>query len=365
MTSEELFGIAMTAYYGGRSECRVRRAAVPIVHLDFLSMYPTVNSLLQLWPLLTTESIEITDVTESVRRLLARVTVDHYFDRDLWPKLRFFAQIVPEGDVLPVRGNYDSAGESLNIGINPLFSERSLWYAGPDLVGSTLQTGSPPKVLRAIRLKPNGRQKGLRPVRLRDHVPINPRTDDFFQAVIEAREGLKNDERLTTEERARLDTFLKVLANAGSYGIFAEMNREELPASKQVEVEVFGLEGAFTCRTKAPETPGPFCFPPMAALITAAARFMLALLERCVSDAGGTYAFCDTDSMAIVATQSGGLVACPSRSEVMPDGTPAVRALSWSEVDVIIERFSALNPYDQAVVSGSILKIEPENFSDD
>ena len=38
---------------------------------------------------------------------------------------------------------------------------------------------------------------------------------------------------------------------------------------------------------------------------------MLALLERCVTDLGGSYAMCDTDSMAIVATKDGGLIPCP------------------------------------------------------
>lgn len=35
---------------------------------------------------------------------------------------------------------------------------------------------------------------------------------------------------------------------------------------------------------------------------------MLALLERVVTDQGGSYAFCDTDSMAVVATDNGNLV---------------------------------------------------------
>ena len=34
-----VLGYAMTAYYGGRAECRVRRTPVPVVYLDFLSMY--------------------------------------------------------------------------------------------------------------------------------------------------------------------------------------------------------------------------------------------------------------------------------------------------------------------------------------
>jgi hypothetical protein len=57
--------------------------------------------------------------------------------------------------------------------------------------------------------------------------------------------------------------------------------------------------------------PGAYCFPPLAALIAGAARLMLALPERSATDLGGTYAMCDTDSMAIVATETGGLKPCP------------------------------------------------------
>ncbi len=39
-------GIAMQAYYGGRAECRIRNTEVPVVHTDFVSQYPTVNTLL-------------------------------------------------------------------------------------------------------------------------------------------------------------------------------------------------------------------------------------------------------------------------------------------------------------------------------
>jgi hypothetical protein len=92
---------------------------------------------------------------------------------------------------------------------------------------------------------------------------------------------------------------------------------------------------------------------------------MLALLERCVTDAGGTYAFADTDSMAIVASQTGRLAACPGGPHRLDDGTPAIRALSWSEVDAIVARFESLNPYDQVAVPGSILRIEDVNFTPD
>ncbi len=172
---------------------------------------------------------------------------------------------------------------------------------------------------------------------------------DFFKVVVEQRAPLADGDPLRD--------FLKVLANSGSYGIFAEMNRQELPPNKTEQLAVWGLDGKFAVESNAPEAPGPFCFPPIAALITAAARLMLALLERCITDAGGNYVFCDTDSMAIVANRDGGLVPCANGPH-----DNRVKALSWTEVDAIIQRFTALNPYDRAFVPDSILKLEKDNL---
>jgi hypothetical protein len=100
----------------------------------------------------------------------------------------------------------------------------------------------------------------------------------------------------------------------------------------------------YSCRVMHPDVPGEFCFPPLASLITAGARLMLSLLEHCVSELGGTYVMEDTDSMAIVATEDGGLVRCPGGPLEMRDGHSAVRALSWAQVEQIADRFATLNP---------------------
>jgi hypothetical protein len=185
-------------------------------------------------------------------------------------------------------------------------------------------------------------------VKLRGTISVDPRTEDFFRAVIEQRKRLKDGDPL--------EAFLKVLANSGSYGIFAEMNRQELSPDKFENLAVWGLHGKFIAESRAPEEPGPFCFPPIASLITAAARLMLALPERCVTDAGGTYAICDTDSMAIVANEFGGSIANQNAHEAR------FKAISWQQVDEIIKRFESLNPYDRSVVPGSVLKYEKENL---
>ena len=94
------------------------------------------------------------------------------------------------------------------------------------------------------------------------------------------------------------------------------------------------------------EKPGTWFFPPLASLITSAGRLLLAMTEACVQEKQGTYLFCDTDSLAIVAAKNSGSLNIP--------GSEGVRILSWAEVQEIVDRFIALNPYDPKAVKGSI-----------
>jgi hypothetical protein len=153
----------------------------------------------------------------------------------------------------------------------------------------------------------------------------------------------------------RLDKALKVLANAASYGIYAEMHR--LESDHKRNVTCYGIDAKpFPCRVAHPDEPGVFCFPPLASLITGAARLMLALLEHCVTEQGGTYAMEDTDSMAIVATERGGTIPCAGGERNV------VKALSWKQVEDISNQFDALNPYNRDAIPTSILKIEEDNY---
>jgi hypothetical protein len=154
---------------------------------------------------------------------------------------------------------------------------------------------------------------------------------------------------------------LKILANAASYGIYAEMNRQETEGKVSVLCRGIDAEPS-SVRVEHPDVPGEYCFPPLAALITGGARLMLALLEHSVSEQGGTYAMEDTDSMAVVATPSGGYVPCPGGTHRTEDQQEAIKALSWNQVDKIAELFQSLNPYNRDAIPGSILKIEGDNF---
>jgi hypothetical protein len=146
-------------------------------------------------------------------------------------------------------------------------------------------------------------------------VTLDPRSDDIFRTLVELRNQLKGDATITDRERERLRDVLKVIANSGSYGIFAEMNPQNLAPGETRQVRVIGGSARFTATSAKPEEPGEFCFPPIAALVTGAARLLLALVETLVRELGGSYAMCDTDSMAILASESGGFLACPGGPE--------------------------------------------------
>jgi hypothetical protein len=86
--------------------------------------------------------------------VLGSIAVDDCFDPGQWRDFVVIAEIVPDGDVVPVRADY--APENGNIDINPLHADRPLWYALPDLIASKLLTGQTPTIRRALRFVPAG-----------------------------------------------------------------------------------------------------------------------------------------------------------------------------------------------------------------
>lgn len=362
----ETLGWSMSAYYGGRAECRIRHTPVPVAYCDFLSMYPTVCGLMELWNLLTAAHVNIEQsMGEDITAMLHAFTADQALDPTRWPQLVGIAQIEPDADVLPVRARY-GAGPSWQIGVNPLTSRQPMWFTLADLAASKLLTGKTPKILRAIRFTSSDDQlAGLRPVDLLGDTPVDPRTQDFFRAAVEERRKVEARTDLPDQERAWRSKGLKVLANATSYGIYAQMTRHELGDGRRQATRIYGArDEPWDQKVPAPEEPGDYCFPPLAAAITGGARLMLATLEHLVTQAGGTYAFCDTDSMAIVATQTGGLIPCPGGTHRTSAGDEAIRALSWEESDEIRDRFETLKPYDPTIVTDNLLELEDENYAD-
>jgi hypothetical protein len=365
---EQYLGYAQSAFFGGRTSAHIRKVGVPVVYTDFLSMYPTVNSLMDLWRYVTAQEIKVVEhCKEIVESFLKELTVADLFDPATWKSLPGFVKVVPNGDVLPSRGKYSHESGDWQVAVNHLYSKSGdacdgLWFTLPDVVASKVLTGRVPKIIDAFRIEPRGNLEGLEPTKLRGAVDVDPVRQDFFKVVIEQRNRLSSQADMPQVEQDRLDRALKVLANAASYGIYAEMNRME--SEREINVECHGIDAEpFNCRAAHPDVPGEYCFPPLASLITGAARLILSLLERSVTELGGTYAMEDTDSMAIVATEQGGIVSLRAGPQQQISGLhSSVRALSWKEVDSICERFAALNPYDRSAVPSSVLKIEKDNL---
>jgi hypothetical protein len=358
-----LLGWSMSAFYGGRAEARIVRTPVPVTLVDFTSMYPSVNALLGTWQLLRAERLETRDATRKVRKLLADPgLLERCLTREFWQSLGVtLVELVSAGDVLPTRARYDPASNDFGIGVNPLSYHGRLWYALPDIIAAAIlnptedTARSLRAIKRAVQLIPVGTQLCLSPVRLRGAETIDPTGDDPFIRMIEQRQRVLNDRSLDNHERDRLERFLKITANATAYGVLARFDRRE--HGTPVELTIYGPDDdPSITASQTPDDPGPFCFPPIAASITAGARLMLALLERLVTDHSGNYAFCDTDSMAIVASPRGATIPCPSA-----DGS-RIRALPWMTVRQILARFDDLNPYDPTLVP-SPWKVEADSLT--
>jgi hypothetical protein len=325
-------GYAQTAYFGGRTSAHIRKIPVPVVYVDFLSMYPTVNSLMNMWQFVIAREIKIVDhCHHEIIEFLKSVTREMLFEPDSWKHLAAFVRVIPDGDILPTRGRYSSASNDWQVALNHLYAagpDDALWFSLPDVVAAVLLTGRVPKIVDAFRIEPfGGLLEGLKPVKLYGGLQIDPRNQDFFRVVIEERKRIDSRTDLDTQERKKRSKPLKDLANTTSYGIYAQMVLQE--RQNPTYVTCHGIDRSpYACKVTKFETAGEFSFPPMASLITGAARLMLALLECCVTDLGGTYAMEDTDSMAIVATPRGGLVPCQGGKSKHRAGSGAIKALT-------------------------------------
>ena len=496
----ELSGAAFSSYYGARVEAPIVRQILPIVKLDALAMYPTIVVLLGLWSFVIAEAIEPVDATDDVRALLDDITYEDLLDPKRWKELCAIVEMEPNGDLLPVRTSY-AKGHEPNIGLNYLHAPGNpLWFALPDLIVCKLLGKRIPRIRRAIRFRAGKPIDSLAEIALLKKLPVQP-GDDMARLAIELRKSVANDPNLSDAERERLDSFLKVLANSGFYGVFAQVTRDEtngydadylraiaqwrrrvaelaqrahddrmsaeaphwdaledcggrivpdvrfdprrkhwVPAGEFADVprhllrrndkrpasgksfgnideiaqfvrDALGDQALttsdvldFFCehpwppsRTLAqraavtellaerpdlprarvvvvgrdcypsdvryPEDPGPFFFAPIATLVTSGARLVLAMMQYAVEREGGKVAYMDTDSAFVVSTKDGGPVPCPNGPLRLDDGTHAIQALSWEQVDDIRRGLGLLLPYDRDIVGEHVFKLEKENFA--
>ena len=341
----EILAAIMASYYGGRSEIRIRREIRQVVLCDFLSMYPTVCTLMGLWKFVVAEGMAWQDAAWEAQELLETLSLADLRDPAVWRRLTMLVQIDAKADILPARAKYGEDAQA-TIGLNFLSSDYPLWFTLADCVASKLLTGKAPRVLRAISFSPKESQPNLRIVCIGGDARyrVNPKSDDFYKRMVEFRQAIKIDRDMSSgDEREDLDVrqaAVKIAVNATSYGCFVEMNVKELACTAPATVHSASAQ-PYPIKTDKREEPGRFFHPLLATLTTGAARLMLAITERLIVENNLEWSFCDTDSMAIA----------------RPDYIQGVEFTS--AIEQIITWFAPLNPYK---FGGTILKVESQNF---
>jgi len=344
-------GQIMSTYYGGRAEVHIRRRTTPVIHCDFLSMYPTVCTLMGLWWFVIADGVNWTDDTDQVRRFVDHCTLDDLQSQQTWRSIACIVQVKPDRDIFPVRAEYE-ADQSATIGLNRLSADEPMWFTLADVLAAKLLGGKTPDIVSAIRFEAMKPQATLRPIKLED-VELHPRKDDFYRRLIIQRRAIQKAEGAAAPgDKPALNAAqkgLKILANSTSYGIFVEINVRQLEEATPVTVYDFRGVGR-KIKTKKLEDTGRYFHPLLGALITGAARLMLALAERNALDHGLDWAFCDTDSLAIANTAALPAAALPAEE-------------FKARVESVRRWFEPLNPYrgpDDA--PESILQLEKVNF---
>ncbi|KKG10444.1 DNA polymerase [Methanosarcina sp. 2.H.A.1B.4] len=296
---DSVIGNMMTSYFGGRTECKIRKEPTKVTVLDFTSMYPTVTMLMNLWKYIIAESLEIQDITEEVRRFISNLKLSDLQKQDTWKKLVVMVKIQPDNDIFPVRMDYKGDNTGLNVGINYLSSTSEMWYSLPDIIGSYLLTGKVPKIIEAVKFVPKGVQKGLRKSRVLG-INIDPLKDNVVQVLVEERQRIKQELKKTDRNDPEFQHLssraqaIKILVNALSYGIFIELN----PEDKKSEFQVYGLENFITKENRF-EKSGKYFHPLLAVMITSGARLFLTMAEARLKELGAIHAYMDTDSVFV------------------------------------------------------------------
>ena len=143
-------GFAQTAFFGGRTSAHIRKVPVPVVYVDFLSMYPTVNSLMGLWRFIIAREIRVIEHCQAeIKRFFTTLTPEKLFCPRTWKGLPAFVKLIPNGDLLPSRAKYSAATKDWQVGVNYLHPSDSapsegLWFSLPDVAASVLLTGKIP-----------------------------------------------------------------------------------------------------------------------------------------------------------------------------------------------------------------------------
>jgi hypothetical protein len=367
--SPDILDKIMQTFHPGRADIRWVRKPVIGADVDIKGCYSTSMILADLQAFMISKGGETFDCTEQVRRRQSVFTrsylrdpehIRHPFPSDITVPYNSYAVIVKvqaDGDYLPVR--YEQAEGNLGYLVTMVTSKEPMWVTLADCDMSQIHIGKPVKVLEAIGFKPLSPQPNLRPITLAGKT-IDLYHDSFVQASVELRDEIKRKAAgARSEQLARVADMLKEISVAMSYGVFAELNAEDLSAPVTRTMP----DGEQLIEHQE-EIPGQLFDPLIATTVTGLSRLWLACLESLIEEHKLDYALMHTDGVFII---KGNKIIRDLDEDGISMGVKAVRPLTEKEFICYLEEiqawFKPLYPYgDRDNPNAQFLKLEPENF---
>src|SRR5207248_1188960 len=93
---DDVTGIILSTYFGGRSEMHCRRVIKQVLYCDFVSMYPSACTLMGLSKFIMAKGVKWRDSTAQAAEFLERVTVADFQTPSTWAALPMLVQVAPD-----------------------------------------------------------------------------------------------------------------------------------------------------------------------------------------------------------------------------------------------------------------------------
>ena len=308
------------AFHGGWCDdvAALRGRPFGAVALDVTSAYPLTAHLVGWWEVMTADRLVRRSVLGELRALCRRAVDDPTvaLDPAVWTRFGLtLCEVAPDGEHFPVALDDPHRLDGRTETVPVTARGRTMFYGWPDVVAATILSGRVPRIVRAVRLVPEGRQGGLRRL-----VPVYPGL-----TLLTDRDPVLGLVRRRREAKAAGDKVLAAELHAMTNSLVSGQ-----PARLDDVRRV--VRGKWTVQEKA----GPWTFAPLGVTATASARLLLAAVDRQVRDLGGVVAYRDTDSSIIPASPDGGAITLADRA--------TVRELSYPEIDRLLAGFDRLSP---------------------
>jgi hypothetical protein len=363
----EMIGLCAEANHGAWCGIDVR-GRVPVVETDYRRQYATIFVRQRIGDLLAGRRLAFIEATEEIRRLAESGPVI------LGPHLNAVCLVHWRGEPAMVRALFaNTEGREIEAADFTLarvarHTDAPVPAFLADVVAARVLGGQTPEIVKAWRIE----AADPRPIGAIDVLArrIDPATVPVPLALaeegrrLELGQGRWRRAKVSAELRSALVKGIKAAGNIFAYGMLLQTNEIDLSTGATEEVMCLRFGSAMRRKVAVPEEDTALTCVPLAGLVAASGRLLLARLHRAVADRGGTVACWDTDSAHIVATREGGMIGIERHGAAPGAGMPhgRIRALSWREVDEIAALFESENPFDKGLFDGSALRVTAENF---